>query len=80
LEVRSTSECELDVQSGVIYGFLAGMPSQDTVNLGAAHGALLQSTRGDTSMVTWDELKHVMKGDPHASSGRTSRPPDLSLP
>jgi 2-dehydro-3-deoxygluconokinase len=48
--------------SGVIYGFLAGTPPQDAVNLGAAHGALLQSTRGDTSMVTWDELKHVMKG------------------
>ena len=48
--------------SGVIYGFLAGMPPQDAVNLGAAHGALLQSTRGDTSMVTWDEVEHVMKG------------------
>jgi 2-dehydro-3-deoxygluconokinase len=48
--------------SGVIYGFLAAMPPQDAVNLGAAHGALLQSTRGDTSMVTWDEVKHVMKG------------------
>ena len=21
-----------------------------------------ESTRGDTSMVTWDEVKHVMKG------------------
>jgi 2-dehydro-3-deoxygluconokinase len=48
--------------SGVIYGLLAGMPPQDAVNLGAAHGALLQSTRGDTSMVTWDEVKHVMRG------------------
>ena len=48
--------------SGVIYGFLAGMTPQEAVNLGAAHGALLQSTRGDTSMVTWEEVKHVMKG------------------
>jgi len=48
--------------SGVIYGFLGGMTPQEAVNLGAAHGALLQSTRGDTSMVTWEEVKHVMKG------------------
>ena len=48
--------------SGVIYGFLASMTPQDAVNLGAAHGALLQSTRGDTSMATWEEVKHVMKG------------------
>ncbi|MFQ6617194.1 MAG: sugar kinase [Fidelibacterota bacterium] len=48
--------------SGMIYGFLNGMSHQDCVNLGAAHGALLQSTRGDTSMVTLDEVIHVMKG------------------
>jgi 2-dehydro-3-deoxygluconokinase len=48
--------------SGIIYGFLHGMSPQEIVDLGAAHGALLQSTRGDTSMVTWDEVKHVLKG------------------
>ncbi len=48
--------------SGFVYGFLHGMAPQDCVELGAAHGALLQSTRGDTSMVTMDEVKHVMKG------------------
>jgi 2-dehydro-3-deoxygluconokinase len=48
--------------SGVIYAFLHDMPPQDAVNLGAAHGALLQSTRGDTSMVTFEELQHVLKG------------------
>jgi len=48
--------------SGTVYGFLHGMSPQETVDLGAAHGALLQSTRGDTSMVTWDEVKHVLKG------------------
>jgi 2-dehydro-3-deoxygluconokinase len=48
--------------SGVIYAFLNGMSPQDAVNVGAAHGALLQSTRGDTSMVTWEEVQHVMKG------------------
>ncbi|MDZ7260761.1 MAG: sugar kinase [candidate division KSB1 bacterium] len=48
--------------SGMIYGFLHGMTPQDCVNLGAAHGALLQSTRGDTSMITLEEVMHVMKG------------------
>ncbi|MDZ7373313.1 MAG: sugar kinase [candidate division KSB1 bacterium] len=48
--------------SGMIYGFLNGFAPQDIVNFGAAHGALLQSTRGDTSMITLDEVMHVMKG------------------
>ncbi|MFQ5603012.1 MAG: sugar kinase [bacterium] len=48
--------------SGMIYGFVNGMTPQECANLGAAHGALLQSTRGDTSMVTFDEVRHVMKG------------------
>jgi len=38
------------------------MTPQDCVEMGAAHGALLQSTRGDTSMVTMEEVLHVMKG------------------
>jgi 2-dehydro-3-deoxygluconokinase len=48
--------------SGFVYGLLHGMGPQDCVEMGAAHGALLQSTRGDTSMVTMEEIKHVMKG------------------
>lgn len=48
--------------SGMVYGFLNGMTPQECVNLGAANGALLQSTRGDTCMVTLDEVLHVMKG------------------
>ncbi len=48
--------------SGLIYGLLHGMPVQECVEMGAAHGALLQSTRGDTSMVTLDEVKHVVDG------------------
>jgi 2-dehydro-3-deoxygluconokinase len=48
--------------SGMIYGFLNGFAPQDIVNFGAAHGALLQSTRGDTSMITLDEVMHVVKG------------------
>jgi 2-dehydro-3-deoxygluconokinase len=48
--------------SGVIYGLLNGLPPAECVEWGAAHGALLQSTRGDTSMVTLDEVKHVLAG------------------
>lgn len=48
--------------SGFVYGLLHGMPPQECVEMGAAHGALLQSTRGDTSMVTMEEIKHVMGG------------------
>jgi 2-dehydro-3-deoxygluconokinase len=38
------------------------MDPQQCVEMGAAHGALLQTTRGDTSMVTMEEIKHVMAG------------------
>ncbi len=48
--------------SGVIYKLLAGGNPQEAVEMGAAHGALLQSTRGDTSMITLEEVQHVMKG------------------
>lgn len=48
--------------SGFVYGLMHGMEPRACVELGAAHGALLQSTRGDTSMVTMEEAMHVMKG------------------
>lgn len=48
--------------SGCIYGFLTGRGPQECVDLGVAHGALLMSTRGDTSQVTLDELLHVTAG------------------
>lgn len=38
------------------------MSPLECVELGVACVALLQSTRGDTSMVTMDEVTHVMKG------------------
>ena len=47
---------------GVIYGLLSGRGPQAAVEWGAAHGALAQSTRGDTSMVTLEEVEHVVKG------------------
>lgn len=48
--------------SGFAYAFLTGRSPDDAVNLGAAHGALLQTTRGDTSQIDLDELMHTFKG------------------
>lgn len=48
--------------SGFAYGFLNGRSPQECVDLGAAHGALLQTTRGDTSQIDLEELTHVFKG------------------
>ena len=47
---------------GVVYGLLSGKSPQEAVEWGAAHGALAQSTRGDCSMVTLEEVEHVVKG------------------
>jgi 2-dehydro-3-deoxygluconokinase len=48
--------------SGFAYGFLSDKPPQECVDLGVAHGALLMSTRGDTSQITLEELQHVAGG------------------
>src|SRR5205814_7183124 len=48
--------------SGFAYGFLTGKDPQQCVNLGVAHGALLMSTRGDTSQITLEELLHTAGG------------------
>lgn len=49
--------------SGIVYGFLNNMSSQQIVDFGAAHGALLQSTRGDTSQITLKEVKDIAAGE-----------------
>jgi len=48
--------------SGFAYALLTGTDPQTAVNLGTAHGALLQTTRGDTSQITLKELQHVASG------------------
>ena len=48
--------------SGLVYGLLSGKSPQEAADWGAAHGALVQSTRGDTSMVTQAEVEYVVKG------------------
>lgn len=64
--------CDLDVYdrvgggdgfaSGFIYGLLTGEAEQEAVNLGWAHGALLTTTPGDTTMVTGDQVRAFAKG------------------
>ena len=48
--------------SGFTYGFLTGKDPQTCVDLGVAHGAMLMSTRGDTSQIDLEELLHVAGG------------------
>lgn len=48
--------------SGFAYAFLTGKQPQEAVNYGTAHGAMLQTTRGDTSEITLSELEHVAGG------------------
>ena len=64
--------CELDVYdrigggdgfaAGLIYGLLAGEPAQMAVNLGWAHGALLTTYPGDTTMATLDQVRTFARG------------------
>ncbi|MDD3242801.1 MAG: sugar kinase [Eubacteriales bacterium] len=48
--------------SGVIYGMLCGLDMQQSVEYGAAHGALVMTTPGDTSMATLPEVEKLANG------------------
>ncbi len=48
--------------SGFTYAFLTGKTPAEAVNWGTCHGAMLMTTRGDTSEITLKELEHVVKG------------------
>ena len=48
--------------AGFIYGLLKGKSEQEAVNLGWAHGALLTTFPGDTTMATLDQVEAVAKG------------------
>src|SRR6266481_1762206 len=64
--------CELDVvdrvgggdgfAAGFFYGLLAGEPTEEAVRLGWAHGALLTTFPGDTTMATLDQVRSLAKG------------------
>ncbi len=64
--------CELDVvdrvgggdgyAAGFFYGLLSGASEQEAVNLGWAHGALLTTFPGDTTMATLEQVRAFAKG------------------
>jgi 2-dehydro-3-deoxygluconokinase len=64
--------CELDVldrvgggdgyAAGFFYGLLNGESEEDAVKLGWAHGALLTTFPGDTTMATLEQVKAFAKG------------------
>jgi len=48
--------------SGLFYGLLTGESPQESVNLGWAHGALLTTYPGDTTMATLEQVQSFAKG------------------
>jgi 2-dehydro-3-deoxygluconokinase len=64
--------CELDVvdrvgggdgyAAGFFYGLLTGEPPEEAVKLGWAHGALLTTFPGDTTMATLEQVRSFAKG------------------
>ena len=71
-KIFESPTCDLDVvdrvgggdgyAAGFISGLLSGESSQDSVNLGWAHGALLTTFPGDTTMATADQVRALAKG------------------
>ena len=55
--------------SGLIYGFLAGKTPEESLRLGWAHGALITSFPGDTTMATLSQVEALAQG----SSARIQR-------
>jgi 2-dehydro-3-deoxygluconokinase len=64
--------CELDVHdrvgggdgfaSGLMYGLLAGESREEAVRLGWAHGALITTFPGDTTMATLEQVRAFARG------------------
>jgi len=48
--------------AGLFYGLLSGKSHEEALRLGWAHGAMLTTTPGDTSMVTLDQVEAFAKG------------------
>jgi 2-dehydro-3-deoxygluconokinase len=71
-QAYSSPTCQLDVYdrvgggdgfaSGFFYGLLTGQPEQAALNLGWAHGALLTTFPGDTSMATLEQVQAFANG------------------
>lgn len=50
--------------AGFFYGLLKGEPPEEAVKLGWAHGALITTFPGDTTMATLDQVRAFAKGGP----------------
>jgi 2-dehydro-3-deoxygluconokinase len=71
-ETHQAPTCELQVidrvgggdgfAGGFIYGLLSGAGADEAVKLGWAHGALLTTFPGDTTMATVDQVKAFAQG------------------
>ena len=48
--------------AGLIFGLLEGMPADEALQYGVAHGAVAMSTPGDSSMATLEEIRHLVDG------------------
>ena len=48
--------------AGFFYGLLTGAPPEEAIRLGWAHGALLTTFPGDTTMATLDQVRALAKG------------------
>jgi len=48
--------------SGLLYGFLSGIETEQIVEYGAAHGALTMTTPGDNSMALISEVEKIVNG------------------
>jgi len=48
--------------AGFFYGLLSGEPEEEAVKLGWAHGAMLTTFPGDTTMATVDQVRAFAKG------------------
>lgn len=69
---HSCLTCDLDVldrvgggdgfASGFFYGILSGETPEEAIKLGWAHGALLTTFPGDTTMATLDQVRAFAKG------------------
>jgi 2-dehydro-3-deoxygluconokinase len=46
----------------MIYGLLSGMSPAEALKIGWAHGALLTTTQGDTTMVTVEQVRAFAEG------------------
>jgi 2-dehydro-3-deoxygluconokinase len=71
-ETHIAQSCDLDVldrvgggdgfASGFFYGLLSGEPPEEATKLGWAHGALLTTFPGDTTMATVEQVRAFAKG------------------